>query len=273
MQAGSVWAAPAGTKPGADGWKLIGSTTDGITATESFSLSSDRAALWFGKESPLPESDLREHIQRMIIDAYCGYSSQRYMLGIDQATTNERSKPMGLTKDHRYTDNDGDYIEVRKPHNDPDGTVAHVATNDDEAGAYVTSNTAVPLALNVLGYDRPSSELYAEGSTQYNGKSANTPIPSSQEQRDANVALAIDYLRGADIFDQRVAEREAKAAERAAYVAEHEARIEAKEVARTKLAELADLVASDGVTRVRADALQIAVTDYKKAVDAVGAAN
>ena len=48
------------------------------------------------------------------LDAVENYAMpMRIMVGIDEATFNERSKPVGLTNDYKYTDEDGDLIEVR----------------------------------------------------------------------------------------------------------------------------------------------------------------
>jgi len=182
---------------------------------------------------------------------------QTFMVGIDEAAYNERSKPMGLTKDHKYTDNDGDYIEVRKPHDWEDGGVVAVleandVDSDESATAYVNAVDSIPLALNVLGYDRPSAELNAAGPTAYNNHTAHTPIPLSKEWRDANVATAIDYLRGADIYDQRAAER--KAAE-VANEAEYKRLLEARDKANVELHEAAKRINTLGIYHVSLDGL------------------
>lgn len=198
-------------------------------------------------------------LQRRINDAWHNYSwPRRYVMGIDPAThfTFDERKPMGLTKNHEYTDNDGDSILVREAAWAEGNVVALLEATDsvsnESASAYINAVDSIPLALNVLGYDRPSAEFAAAGATTYNGQSANRTIPSSKQQRDRNVVEALDLLIGADIYDQRTAEREAR------------------DEARTKLAEAVDHVARNGVSRVNADTLQIAVADYKKAVDAVG---
>jgi hypothetical protein len=228
VPAGSVYAAPVGTPLGSADWKLVGHTTDGVTMTETFKLGADRARLWFGESTPPPVPDLSAKVARMVSDAYLGNFRQRWAIGFDQKTFNERSKPMGLTKDHEYTDNEGDAIRVEAA--DPlDARDAVAFLNikqvDDDEGFYVLPAFSIPLALNVLGYDRPSAAQFsfvAEVGNYTAGKTA----PTGQYSRDALLAEAIASLRAVDAYDQRQVERKAK--EDAKAKAEAEAAAKAK---------------------------------------------
>jgi hypothetical protein len=193
------------------------------------------------------------------------------------STNNERSKPVGLTTNHKYTDNDGDTIEASEADSWAEGDVVALlkATDNDSgesASVYVTPEYSLSLALNVLGYDRPSAKPYAAGSTSYNGKSANRSIPSSKSVRDAHIAEAIDLLIGADIYDPREAERKAREAERLAANEAKKAR-DAKlatelGVARERVRRISESVAYYGITAVRADELAEATAKYKAAYEA-----
>lgn len=154
-----------------------------------------------------------------MLDLYYGNFQQRYVTGIDPAAwdaaiINERSKPMGLSKKHVYTDKDGDTIAIKAPvEADGEEAVAYVKVVQygEYAGVFVDAKSSIPLALNVLGYDRPSAKPYAAGPTKYRDATANEAIPGSQIARDTNIAKAIDLLIGADIYDQRVDANEAAA--------------------------------------------------------------
>lgn len=149
-------------------------------------------------------------LDKEALELYYGMP-QRCLTGInpakwDAAIIDERSKPVGLTKEHVYTDEDGDTIEVQKKN---EGEPHAVIGVKDESYAYIQPEYSIPLALNVLGYDRPSAKPYAAGPTKYRDATANEAIPGSQIARDTNIAKAIDLLIGADIYDQRIAKRKA----------------------------------------------------------------
>lgn len=286
MPAGSVYAAPIGTKPGDAGWKLVGHTVDGVTMTEPFTLDADKAQLRFAESDLQPHQDAinqmianmkrasdRYSIRRPVkwsttIDAMPSYTREQLKLyyGIDPVIINERSKPVGLTKEHVYKDKDGDIIEIHKNDEEP-----HAVIGVKEGYyAYIQPEYSLPLAINVLGYDRPSAEPYASTATEYNGQFANTPIPTSKEARDANIAKAVDLLIGADIADQRIAANKAADEVKAAKAAKLEARISAKEFARVSLASAVNVARDFGISPSRADELIAAASDYKAAVAAVG---
>lgn len=148
------------------------------------------------------------------MDAVENYAMpSRHFIGIDEATFNERSKPMGLSKTHEYATlggpTDRRLIVEKVLGRNPEDATAFLAAGDRRNGVFVTNADSVPLALNVLGYDRPGTEMHAAGPTSYNGHVANKTIPTTQWKRDANVAKAIDLLRGADVFDQRTAANKA----------------------------------------------------------------
>lgn len=318
MPAGSVWTAPVGTKPGADGWQRIGYTSldggatwfdesgewrpsDLLSLQDRVNRSligSDWAANgWkpagFASETPAwLRSDLRPHldaVDKAVADMKrasegcstrqrgaiaTGISPQRWMdavenyampsrhiVGIDEPTFNERSKPMGLTKDHNYTDSDGDTITAQTV--DSDSATERGATTllcAGGGGTYVEAAAAIPLALNVLGYDRMGKLGGFE--TTVGVYVSHGVLVNSQEKRDRALAIAVANLKSIDRYDQRADER--RAAEEA-----NAAALEAKEAARRRLNEAAGRISAGVVTDLNVDTLQIALADYKKAVDAV----
>jgi hypothetical protein len=209
------------------------------------------------------------------LDSQYSYSMpSRWLIGCTNPNVDERSKPVGLTTNHKYTDRDGDTIEASEADSWAEGDVVALlkATDSDSgesASVYVTPENSIPLALNVLGHDRP--HVLSNFETIVGGYKAAGVVIGSTEMRDKTLANAIAYLKSVDRYDQRVAERKAEEEAKAAREAEQAARVEAKEASRQRLAEVVGHVAVHGIDRVRADALQIAVADYKKAVDAVGA--
>lgn len=202
--------APVGTPIDSDDWKPIGyRTLDGYMdvlrreaqALAEYSMPS-RHLIGMSPEPGTLELTL-SNLSPELIDLYYG-------------TTTERSKPLGLTKDYEYPDFEGDAIKAMSIDDDIDARGAALVVSAPAGGAYVDPKHALPLAINVLGYDRPSAERFEAGPTEYNGHKANRLIPSSQSLRDANIAEAIDLLIGADIFDQREAGRAEAAAKRKA---------------------------------------------------------
>lgn len=165
---------------------------------------------------------------------------------------------MGLTKEYEYTDNDGDTLTIDE--NDCDDKAIAWVSDMSSSGFNVTAENSVPLALNVLGYDRPDLER-GECATRVGGYFAQGAVIRDQIERDELMATAASALKSIDFYDQGVAARRAEEAER-------QKRVEAKEAARRKLLDLTDEVSTRGVNPLRADALQIAVADYKKAIEA-----
>ena len=192
----------------AKGWKPAGFANETPAwAQSAIDYYSGPPQRWVAGMPPVITTPLKNLSQEML-DLYFG-----------KTTRNERSKPVGLTKEHVYkVDADGRELSIEGSVRDPRSAYISVLNRKTSRGAAIWLDHAdtIPLAINVLGYDRPSAERNAAGPTTYNGHTAHATIPSSQERRDANVALAIDYLRGADIYDQRQAELEAEEKAKAA---------------------------------------------------------
>lgn len=145
---------------------------------------------------------------------------------------------MGLTKTHDYKSqgNEGRVLIAEAViGRDPSISTVFLAPESNRAdGVFIKNADSIPLALNVLGYDRDDiASGYINEPTVVGGQQANEPTPRTTAERNKRVATAIDYLRGADIFDRRQAEH--VAAEEAAAV-ERKAKEEA-EAARRKVAE------------------------------------
>lgn len=251
------WIAPVGTQPDEPGWQPLGwASLDGFEtpeqaaayATENYCIPQ---RLLVGAEPGSREIKLSQlELSQELIDLYFG-------------KTTERSKPLGITRDYVYDDEDGAYIATHpKEGGKPEDVVALIEVPDGVM-PYVRASNSVPLALNILGYDRPSAELFAAGPTTYNGHTANRVIPSSQGDRDAAVAEAIDLLIGADIFDQRQA---GKAATEAKRKAEYEASKLAS-LNRTKAIFEQTLAAAalDGASAESAAEVQAALSAYETA--------
>jgi hypothetical protein len=197
----------------------------------------------------------------------------RWLLGCTDPYINERSKPMGLTKDHRYKDRDGDVVEITKASLTTAGA-ALVSVNGGER-AYISPKFSVPLALNMLGCDRPSAAQFSFVA-EVGNYTAGKATPTGQYSRDALLAEAIASLRAVDAYDQRQAER--KAEEDAKAKAEAEAAAKAKrdaEYARHKQESyerakvtyadaIRDQIAS-GITPESAAKVQAALSAYETA--------
>lgn len=144
---------------------------------------------------------------------------------------------MGLTKEHHYEDADGDTILVQDiSASSAKRRGATALLQAAGGGTFVEPGNSVPLALNVLGYDRPGagdgSSVSADGFF----------VPGIRIQGDAQraelAAKAISYLKSVDIYDQQAAERKAKEAEEAAAKAAELAAAKAwVEVANREIAE------------------------------------
>ncbi|MDR6794334.1 hypothetical protein J2X12_002929 [Pseudarthrobacter oxydans] len=170
-------------------------------------------------------SNIDRMVERLARDQYSNFR-QRWMTGIDPQTfpINERSKPMGLTTSHKYTDNDGDTIKVSEADSwAKSDVVALLEATDSDSGesasVYVTPEYSVPLALNVLGYDRP--HILSNFETVVGNSTSLGVVINSSEMRDKTLANAIAYLKSVDRYDQRTAER--KAEEEAAAQAKRDA--------------------------------------------------
>lgn len=194
---------------------------------------------------------------------------------------------MGLTEEHRYT-NDGRKLTVERSIDDDRSVYINVGEGSYGAGIWLDFADTVPLALNVLGYDRP--ELGDEAASWSGATFCYSVVASSSDHRDELPAQAAANLKAVDLYDQSLAKKQAdeeaaaKAAEalkakayaeikatQAKRDAERDKRIAAKEAARMELHDLTRDAFALGVTASRADTLAEAVTKYKAAVAAVGA--
>lgn len=204
---------------------------------------------WVTGVLPLDElSTVAKSLSQEMLDLYFG-----------KTTCNERSKPVGLTKDHVYKDSDGDSLTARNAGND--GTVLITEVSAD--GAYVSKADSIPLALNVLGYDRMGKLGGFE--TTVGGYVSHGVLVNSQEKRDQALAIAVGNLKSIDRYDQRADERRAAAEAKKAYDAKRVADLEA---ATKKLRSLSETVADFGATAIRAEELAEAAAKYKAAFDA-----
>ncbi len=216
---------------------------------------------------------------RAQLELYYGHPV-RFVTGIDPAAwdasiINERSKPMGLTNRHEYESprKSGRKLSITKSHFE-EGVYITATRYDECESTWVAKSDTVPLALNVLGYDRPDAKPYAAGPTTYNGKVANRDIPSTESVRDAHVAEAVDLLRGASIFDQRAAARSASAEAAAKRDAEHAKRKAIEEAAaKAARAAVAEREIAERFFRKAKDAYSEAVAEqFWRGIDAESAA-
>jgi hypothetical protein len=124
---------------------------------------------------------------------------------------NHERDQMKLTKDHKYTDGDGDTIRVEANGGGPEGTI-YLAIDqvDGNEGAFITKADSVPLALNILGHDRPDDDPLAT-SFDVNGRFAH--LADSKSDRHAQLDVAAALLMAVDAYDRR-AVRRASAEER-----------------------------------------------------------
>lgn len=211
------------------------------------------------------------------LDAIENYAMpSRHFIGLDPANINERSKPVGLTTHHKYTDNDGDTIEAFEASSwAREDALALLKATDNESGesasVYVSSANSIPLALNVLGHDRPEAGTMVQATVGHSSAAFSGTYITGNDKRAALLAEAIARLLAIDAYDQRLAERKAEEEAAAKREAEHKKRVDAKEFARKKLLDLTMTVADFGATPDRADELIAAAKDYKAAVAAVGA--
>lgn len=110
---------------------------------------------------------------------------------------------MALTKDHKYYDSDNDLIEVQLA--DDDAVEERGALGliylDTTGGAYVEPEFAAPLALNILGHDRPADEPVSTG--RFRVGEADVFIADNKIGRDHQVNTAAALLTAVDAYDQR----------------------------------------------------------------------
>lgn len=108
---------------------------------------------------------------------------------------------MTLTKKHTYADQDGDSITMLPAY--PSFPIAlRVAeeADGDSAAAYVDSKFAAPLALNILGHDRPDDDPLA---TKFSVGQSTAWLAQAEGARNDQLDLAAALLMAVDGYDQR----------------------------------------------------------------------
>ena len=100
---------------------------------------------------------------------------------------------MGLTGNYKYTDNDGDWIEV-------EGDVGRPLVKTSDEGAYVGEAESLPLALNVLGYDLDEEDRLADNVSV---EDAVVIIAQTPMLRDFQLRHAAALLKAVIAFDKR----------------------------------------------------------------------
>lgn len=247
LGASGVYVAPVGTRATDGGWKQVGyidaalnpgwltpiidrdmlAIQDRINrAARDYSIPW-RYTTGLGSDGSFEVTLPRLNVSDAARNLYLGGNAlqRSWLLGIDPASNisspNERSKPVGLTREYRYTDNDGDFVEIDPANRiaDPHDVVAVIETGSKGTAAYIKNADSVPLALNVLGHDRP--ELARD-----TARTA-TAVVRGDGHRDELLAQAAANLRAIDLYDQHVAKKRADE-EAAAEVAKAEAEVAAK---------------------------------------------
>jgi hypothetical protein len=109
---------------------------------------------------------------------------------------------MTLTKNHKYIDQDGDVIEAQAPGDfEPEQRgVTSLIYLEASCGTYVEATFAAPLALNILGHDRPNDDPLA---TEFDVADAVAHIAHSQSMRDSQLNMAAALLMAIDGYDRR----------------------------------------------------------------------
>jgi len=79
--------------------------------------------------------------------------------------------------------------------------VAYIEPIDN--GVYIKEENSIPLALNVLGFDRPSFERVPEGSFVVGEMTAK--LAASEVGRNQQVQLAVALLMAVDVYDRQAA--------------------------------------------------------------------
>lgn len=267
-----VWIAPVGTDPNdARAWTPLSAElqSTGFVIAGAHAWSTSGVQPHVDKVNEIV-ANLKKASEAAL---YYGYPGQRYVLGIDPAKTSERSKPLGLTKEHTYTDNDGDTLTVEENHED-DVAIAWVSSVSPH-GFNVTAENSVPLALNALGWDKPTlEEEFFSLPTKVGGHIANNEIPKSPEDRDKQLAEAVDRLRGIALYDQLEGRKAERVAQREKHAQEAEAKRKAdyeaskkESLERTKAAfeQAAVEAALGGASAESAAKVQMALSAYETA--------
>jgi hypothetical protein len=234
-----------------------------------------RDGIWFDESHEFRAADLtalQDRINKAATE--CSWPSQRWMTGVGPhwwpqsvelpgntssagITINERSKPMGLTKEHAYKDNFGDAVKVSHEVGD---NFPLIETDDGAGGVYIDAETAVPLALNVLGHDRPSLGDLALTSTV---------VVRGDGHRDELLAQAAANLRAIDLYDQHVAKKKADEVAAAEAARGHDARLTRVKETRAELHSAARHLSAAGVLPSSLNALKGATERYEAAQDAL----
>jgi hypothetical protein len=105
---------------------------------------------------------------------------------------------MALSKSYSYYDSE-DSLSIHESHNE--SFVAYIEPIDN--GFYIKPEDSVPLALNVLGYDRPEDERVSTG--RFEVGDAGAFIADSEAVRDRQVRTAAALLTAVDAYDKRAA--------------------------------------------------------------------
>lgn len=103
---------------------------------------------------------------------------------------------MAITKSYTYSDHSYDTIEVSNCIGDAN---AYISPMDE--GVYVTTKNSVPLALHMLGHDRPVDEPVSTGRFEVGTSVAFIPDSNFDRNELANEAAAL--LLAVDAYDQR----------------------------------------------------------------------
>lgn len=263
-----VWVAPVGANPNdADAWTPLSPAAQ----ANGFMIAGPHS---WGTSGLRPHVDKVDEIAANLAKAeagrYYGYPGQRYVIGIDAASLNERSKPVGLTKNHKYTDEDGDFIEVepRGSYASEDVVASFTVTDcasHEEATTHLRQTDSVPLAINALGYDR--AELLDNLVVQHEGYVANGRVIRNEDERREVFAKAVAFLKSVDRYDQRDVQRKAAEAEAAAKREADYARHKQESFDRSKLA-YADAIRDQIASGIDADStakVQAALSAYETA--------
>ena len=107
---------------------------------------------------------------------------------------------MALTNHHKYVDQDGDSIDVPRSYEGFPDVLLQLTSSDECVGVYVTDGNAAPLALNILGHDRPDDDPLA---VKFIVEESTAHIAHSQTARDAQLNLAAALLMSVDGYDRR----------------------------------------------------------------------
>lgn len=110
---------------------------------------------------------------------------------------------MALSKRHEYIDEVGDIISIESAVKDAAIAYVEVESEFSTVGVSVTTRSSVPLALNILGYNRPGDEQVSTG--RFEVGDAGAFIASSEAARDRQVRTAAALLTAVDAYDKRTA--------------------------------------------------------------------